>query len=284
MQLTLAQAVMPVLGNALARATSSRPSGGLHRTGRPIHGGSKLEGSFEDTFWRAPAKREGDRQLRALKLSLDEGKRIRREARAEGRMLSVQERLLTQLTDGVVRIYEELTQLARACKGELFPSYETLAERTARSRNSVWRAIGLLEALGFICRQRRFKKVQAEGPGPRYAQTSNVYRLELPAFAEKLLPFWNRPAPKPDDQLQREEDRIIDQAHMLSRLSCRDQARELHVLSDAPNSGLLAVLERLGQAIDDAAERESQIETAPLHRVITMSALKSWPSRPAPHA
>ena len=90
---------------------------------------------------------------------------MRHEIRKEARELSVQERFLTRLTDTTIRIFEELTHLARACKGELFPSYETLAARTARSRNSVWRAIGLLEALGFICRQRRFKKIKAEGPG-----------------------------------------------------------------------------------------------------------------------
>jgi hypothetical protein len=281
MSYTLAQAVLPVLDRALARATYKAPSGGLHRTGRPIHGGSKLEGTFEDTFWRVPAKREGDRQLRALKLSVDEGKRIRREQRSEGREVSLHERLLMSLTDTTVRIFEELTALARACKGELFPSYETLAERTSRSRNSVWRAIGLLEALGFICRQRRFKKIKADGPGPRYEQTSNVYRLELPAFAEKLLPFWHRRAPKPDDQLQREEDRVLEQAHMLSRLSCREQAREIHVLSGSEDNGLLAVLERLGRALDDKIERESQERTAPPNRVLNYDSQQSWPRRPA---
>jgi biotin operon repressor len=284
MSYTLAQAVLPVLGRAIARATTPKTSGGIHRTGRPIHGNSKLAGSFEDTFWRAPARREGDRQLRALKLSVDHGKQLRRKMREEGGELSLHERLLTQLTDTTIRVYEELTALARACKGELFPSYETLAARTSRSRNSVWRAIGLLEALGFICRQRRFKRIQADGPGPRYEQTSNVYRLELPAFAEKLLPFWQRPAPKPDDQIQREEDRILEQAEMLSRLPCRDQAREIHVLSDAKDKGLLAVLERLGRAVDEASERESQEKTAPLYRVIYPKDQQSWPSRPARHA
>jgi biotin operon repressor len=280
MSYTLAQAVLPVLDRAIARATNKRPSGGQHRTGRPIHGGSKLEGTFEDTFWRVPAKGEGDRQLRALKLCVDHGKKLRRDTRSEGRELSFQERLLTGLTDTTVRVFEELTALARACKGELFPSYETLAARTSRSRNSVWRAISLLEALGFVSRQRRFKRLKNEGPGPRYEQTSNVYRLDLPAFALKLLPFWLRPAPKPVDQIQREEERTIEQAYMLSRLSCRDQVREMHVLGDMHDSALAAVLERLAGSIDDAAERESQKRTAPLHRVISTHQM-NWPSRPA---
>jgi predicted transcriptional regulator len=284
MSYTLAQAVLPVLDRAIARATTTARSGSVHRTGRPIHGGSKLEGSFEDTFWRAPAKGEGDRQLRALKLSVDQGKRLRHEMRTEGRELSMHERLLTNLTDTTVRVFEELTALARACKGELFPSYDTLAVRISRSRNSVWRAISALEALGFVSRQRRFKRVKIDGPGPRYEQTSNVYRLQLPEWAQKLLPFWLRKAPKPDDQIQREEDRLTDQAHMLSRLSCRDQAKQLHVLTDANDTGLLAVLERLGASIDAAAERESQKQTAPLNEVIYLQKQPSWPSRPTPTA
>ena len=284
MSYTFAQAVLPVIDRALARATGAKPSSGLHRTGRAIHGGSKLEGSFEDTFWRAPAKGEGDRQLRALKLSLDQGKRLRRSARQDGAVLSGRDSLLAKLTDTVVRIYEELTALARACKGELFPSYETLAERTSRSRNTVWRALTLLEELGFLRRQRRFKRLKTEGPGPRYEQTSNAYRLELPTFATALLPHWLRPAPTPCDQIQREEERALDQAYMRSRLNCRDQVRELHVLGDVADPSLTAILERLASAVDARAERESQNRTAPLNRVIYKEDQQSWARRPAPYA
>lgn len=86
---------------------------------------------------------------------------------------------------------------------------------------------------------------------------SNVYRTFLPRIVRDRLPRWMRPAPLPDDQLQRESDRIEDTAQMLARLSLRDQI-------DATMNGLLAkVLARLGAAIE-TQERESQNHPQPL--------------------
>ena len=279
---TLAEALSPAIDRAVGRLLRKQASGGVHITGRAIRGGSKLSGSFEDTFFRAPAPGEGDRQLRALKLALDNGKTIRREIRRKPRPVTREEDLLMKLTDATIRIYEELVALCRACKGAVYPSYDTLADRTGRSRNTVWRAIAALEALGFLIRQRRFKTIDdAQGAGPRYEQTSNAYRLELPAFAAKLLPRWLRPAPIPDDHAHREEERVLDVAHMFTRLSCRDQAREI---TRGGNAELGRLLESLGAALDERTERESQIGAAPLNRVYNKRAQMSWPSRPARYA
>ncbi len=71
-----------------------------------------------------------------------------------------------------MRVYEDICTLARLNRGRVFPSYDHLTTATALGRATVARAIALLKEIGFLVRQRRFKRV--EGEGPRYKQTSNV--------------------------------------------------------------------------------------------------------------
>lgn len=59
-----------------------------------------------------------------------------------------------------------------------------------------------------------------------------------------------RPAPLPDDTMQREADRIEDTRVMLEGLGCRDLARA--VIADGP---LAKILAKLGAVLDDR-ERE----------------------------
>ncbi len=67
-----------------------------------------------------------------------------------------------------------------------------------------------------------------------------------------------RPAPIPDDTLQREADRVEDTKLMLSRLDCRVLA--LAVIADGP---LAKILAKLGAAVDER-EREYQNDPQPL--------------------
>jgi DNA-binding transcriptional regulator YhcF (GntR family) len=257
---TLGNALNGALAGALAYRPGSRrktKSGAPHPTGARVLRDSVEAGTFEEVFFVPPGKGETDHMLRAARRGLDAGRQLRREARQGLRLLTPVERLLTTLTSASVRVYEEILTLARLNRGRVFPSYEYLAQATSLGRATVARALGILEAIGFLVRQRRFKRIEAEGPGPRYEQTSNAYRAMLPKAVLAYLPRWMRPAPLPEDEIQRLAEQNEELQHMRSGLSCREWA-------DATVNGPLGkVLARLGAALDKQ-ERESQKNTEPL--------------------
>lgn len=238
----------------------ARPRGPVrlpHRSGAPVRRDSIEAGTFEDLFFSVPAKGETDRLLRAARQALDTGRRLRRIERSGERALTGPEALLTTLTAGAVRIFEEVCTLARLNRGRVFPSYDRLSDATGLARATVARGLAILEHAGFLVRQRRFKRLTGNGAGPRYAQTSNVYRPTLPQALLALLPRWLRPAPLPDDQVQREVDRAIATQAMLDGLSCRD-------LALATVGGPLGrMLAKLGAALD-GKQRESHNDPQPL--------------------
>lgn len=243
-------------------AIGASRSGGLHRTGAPVLRNSIEAGTFEEAFFAVPAPGETDRLLQACRRARDAGRRLAREARAGARMLTVTERRLAALTAGAVRVFEEICTLSRLNRGRVFPSYDWLAEATGLGRATIARGLALLEAAGFLVRQRRFERVAGamSGEGPRYRQTSNAYRALLPASVRAYLPRWMRPAPVPDDVLQHEADRREDDAAMLATLSCRE-------LATVQVGGALGrVLARLGARIDQACE--SQNDPQPLNHSI----------------
>lgn len=263
---TLGQASARVLARA-GEGVQAR-SGGLpqlrrmsavHRTGAPVLRDSIEAGTFEDVFFAVPAPGEPNRLLRACRRALDAGRRLRREERAGTRTLTATERTIAALTAGAVRVFEEICTLARLNQGRVFPSYDWLAEATGLGRATIARALHTLDRVGFLVRQRRFKRI--EGEGPRYRQTSNAYRALLPARVISYLPRWMRPVPVPDDQVQHDADRQKAHATMIGTLSCRE-------LATVTVGGLLGkALARLGAQIDDVSGRigcESQIDPRPL--------------------
>ncbi|WP_272800751.1 helix-turn-helix domain-containing protein [Sphingobium sp. AntQ-1] len=214
-------------------------------------------GTFEEAFFAVPAKGETDRLLHVARKTLDAARRLRRDERAGAKELSAAERLIARLTSSAVRVYEEILTLARLNRGQVFPSYDHLADATGLGRATICRALTILEAIGFLARQRRFNRVEGQGPGPRYKQTSNAYRPLLPAKVLSYLPRWLRPAPVPEDEVQRRLDHIEDMQLMLKSLSCRELAE---ATIDGP---LRKILAKLGDAID-RRERESQTGSEPL--------------------
>lgn len=265
---TLGQATAQALSAAAGRGSESRASrrvspgigvrsGGQHRTGAPVLRDSIEAGTFEALFFTVPGKGETDRLLRIARRTLDAGRQLRREARAGDRTLTAAERRIVLLTAAAVRVYEEILTLARLNKGRVFPSYDHLAKATSLARATIARALHILEDIGFLVRQRRFKRVEAQGPGPRYCQTSNVYRPTLPQRVLAYLPRWMRPAPLPDDVVQQQADRTADTAAMLAGLSCRDLA------AVTVGGQLGKMLAKLGASVD-RLERESQIQPQPL--------------------
>ena len=241
-----------VHGGATARRARS---GGLHRTGAPVRRGSVEAGTVEDQFFAVPAKGETDRLLRAARAALDAGRRAKRTARAEGRMLDAAEAALAGLTASAVRVFEEICTLARLNAGRVFPTYDHLARATALGRATVARALAALEAAGFLIRQRRF--CRTTGAGPRYRQTSNLYRPLLPGKLLRFLPRRLRPAPPPCDAVVYQAETAAELAAMRATLSCRE-------LAEVTLGGALGrVLASLGAAID-RAQCESHSDPQPL--------------------
>ncbi|WP_288413758.1 helix-turn-helix domain-containing protein [uncultured Sphingomonas sp.] len=260
MALILAQAIARIGAlDGTRSAVSAEPrvarSGGLHRTGAPVRRGSVEAGTVEDSFFAVPARGETDRLLRAARAALDAGRRAKRTARAEGRMLDAAEAALAGLTAAAVRVFEEICTLARLNGGKVFPTYDHLAKATALGRATVARALAALEAAGFLLRQRRF--CRTTGAGPRYRQTSNIYRALLPGKLLRFLPRSLRPAPLPCDALAHQAEAAAELAAMRATLSCRE-------LAEVTLGGALGrVLASLGAAIDRAA-CESHSDPQPL--------------------
>ncbi len=256
---TFGEATMSALAQAADGRGRGRSTRKPHRTGAPVRRDSIEAGTFEDMFFATPAKGECDRLIRMARTALDAGRRVRREARGQGRMLTGPERLLASLTAGAVRVYEELCTLARLNGGKVYPSYDRLASATALGRATVARALHILEEAGFLVRQRRFRRVEGEGPGPRWEQTSNAYRPTVPKRLLPLLPRWLRPAPVPEDMLQHLADQAEEQERMKAQLSCRE-------LAQLTTGGALGrVLARLGATLDAVLpSRESHHDPEPL--------------------
>lgn len=262
---TLDQAAAMALGS-VKRKRPAR-SGASNRTGAPVLRGSIEAGTFEDMFFAVPGKGETDRLLRQARAALDTGRRLKRAARSEGRGLTAAERPIAALTAGTVRVYETLLTLARLNRGRVYPSYDYLAEATALGRATIARALSLLEAAGFLIKQRRFKKVDAQGPGPRYHQTSNAYRPAEPHGISRFLPRWMRPAPLPDDVVVHEAERIEALGHMRAGLSCRELAEHM------ADGALGKMLARLGASLD-GPQRESQNHPQPQSKFIKQGSIE----------
>ena len=254
--ITLGGAITNMLSGMPVRVTPAR-SGAVRRTGVPVLRNSIEAGTFEDSFFRIPAKGETDKIMRAARKSLDSARALRRIARQGLRKLTKSERALAALTPGAVRVFEELLDLARLNEGKVYPSYEWLAQATELGRATITRAMAILEDIGFIKRQRRFKRVAGDGAGPRYEQTSNAYRMMLPTHIVGLLPRWMRPAPLPVDAEQHHTDQIGTTAAMLATLSCKEFAKV------TIGGSLGKVLARFGAAVD-RAERAAQNNPEPL--------------------
>ncbi|WP_286864074.1 helix-turn-helix domain-containing protein [Sphingobium sp.] len=214
-------------------------------------------GTFEDAFFSRPSKGETDRiYKRAAALSAGRAN-LRARIAHEEREPTPREAAILRFSRNTLAVLEALLRIARVQAGRVYPTLEYLAETVGIGRRTVIRALALLTELGFVLAQRRFKRVEIDGVGPRYKQTSNAYRMLMPAWIEAHLPRWLRPAPLPADVVQQEAERIEQTAAMLSSLSRREYAL-------ATVDGQLGkVLARLGSAID-AKESECQPGLQPL--------------------
>lgn len=254
---TLARASFMAL-DRIERARPRSRSGAANPTRAHVHPNSRRAGTFEDDFFYSYAKGETDRLYKKAVELLKRKNAIRRLARAEGRQLTEDERLVTLITPAAVRVFEQLTNLARTCAGKVFPTWEWIETHTGLSRASVGRGLSILAKMGLLDKQRRCVPIDppADRPKARNAQTSNVYRMSFPNRLARFLPRWLRPVPLPDDLVQRETDRIEEiEAWRLWRTPRQVVAEEIE------DEGLRRVLDSLAIAIE---KQESQKNGQPL--------------------
>lgn len=220
---TIGEITAQLLGRARG---DSRHRGGLHITKRPVHGGSKEAGSLlEEAFYGRLTKASRRAIERGGNMMFEIGRRALRDARKTGRDLTAFERKCIRITGSTLRVLATMLYMDKLFKGRVYPSYEMIADWAVVSRPTVHRALKSLEAAGLLARLRRYVQIEAETVGARSEQTSNAYRLELPAMVRDLIERRFRPAPMPDDEAQRQRDRLTDHATMLSGLSKADYIR-----------------------------------------------------------
>ena len=246
---------------ALDRVTSERArsrSGAPNPTKAHVHPHSRKAGTFEDDFFYSYAQGETDRLYRNAMELLKRKNAIRRLARSEDRQLTEAERLVTLITPAAVRVFEQLTRLARTCAGKVFPTWEWIETHTGLSRASVGRGLAILANMGLLDKQRRCVPIEptADRPKARFEQTSNVYRMRFPNSLVRFLPRCFRPVPLPDDVVQREADRIDEIEAMRLWRSPRQVAAE-----DIDDAGLREVMMRLAIGVE---RQESQKNGQPL--------------------
>jgi hypothetical protein len=176
-------------------------------------------------FWRPTSRQETQRILFAAK-------RFERLHRPPGSRTG-------PLGSVALEVLELLTNLVAFRTGQLDPSLETIMRHCRRSKDAVVTALKNLRAHGFLDWLRRYVPADRDGAGPQVQQTTNAYRLSLPARAAALVGRWFG-APPPDDDSHRRASAAAD--------------AKAQAWSESP---LAAAVERLGQAMKDRQERES---------------------------
>lgn len=251
---TLAQAGFMALERTMRDRPRSR-SGAPNPTRAHVHPNSWRAGTFEDDFFYSYAKGEPDRLYKQAAELLKRKNALRRLARAEERELTEDERLATLITNTALRVFEQLTTLARTCAGKVFPTWEWIEAAAGVSRASVGRALSALARMGLIDKQRRCVPIDApaDRPKARNAQTSNVYRMRFPNRLTRFLPRRLRPVPLPDDVVQVETDR----AEQIEQWRLWRTPRQV-VAEDITDPELRAVLDRLAIAIEGQSQNNGQ--------------------------
>lgn len=217
------------------------------RGGASVRRHSRTAGRCEGVFWRRTDRQE----VRRIVLAARRYELAGRQPGSRNGPLG-----------GVgIEILEFLANLVDFRTGRLEPSIDTLMRRLKRSRDAIVRALRALRTHGFLDWLRRYVSTGNEGRGPQVQQTSNAYRLSLPARALRLLGRLAQPAPAPDDFTHAQEQRrAAIEAHR-ENLSLGELP-----LFDVDDPGLAGALARLGKLVQ---ERESAKRTESISRFIS---------------
>lgn len=208
----------------------------------PVRRHSHTAGRCEGMFWRKTDRQEVSRIILAAK-------RYELTTRQPGARNGA-------LGFVALEVLELFGNLIRYKTGRLDPSIDYLMQKLRRSRDAIVTALQALRRHGFLDWLRRYVPTGREGRGPQVQQTSNAYRLSLPARALRLLGRLGQPAPAPDDHTHAQEARAAElDAHMRT-LSLSELP--LFVIEDDDLAASLARLGKLVQERESAKRTESQ--------------------------
>lgn len=226
------QTVFEALGGAVAR----RPG---RETGQQVHRYSKTPAGREGRFWQPFNPKDVARFLQAAE-KYDRLKRLAHRRERNGRKNGA-------IGHVGMEVLRELLRLIDYKTGRLDPAIATLAQRIGRSIAAVADALKRLKEHGFIDWLRRYVPTGNAGlRGPQVKQTSNAYRLMLPAEVVRGMT-----SPPPQDDSQRRETAAEEGRAMIAALPLDEQPAEM---IDDPE--LARLLGRLGRSIMDN-ERDS---------------------------
>ncbi|SMH26057.1 helix-turn-helix domain-containing protein [Mesorhizobium australicum] len=231
----------------------------VKRTHQPVRRNSHRAGGQEGIFWRPIPKEDRHRIVaaaRKFELVTRHERRATEPNTASGALGLI-----------AVELLEYLVNLADRRSGRLEPSIDYLAAKLCHGRNTIIRALAALRRHGFLDWIRRYVPTGNEGRGPQVQQTSNAYRLFLPARAARLLGRYFHPAPTPADEQQRQQDRATEIETMRASMS----EIERTIADVDPDSSLGAALIRMAEARARCAERESHKGAESLSRFNSMA-------------
>ena len=209
---------------------------------QPVRRGSHRAGRCEALFWRPISRQEIRRVCLAARRFDLLGRRAGRRNGPLGHI--------------ALEILELLAHLVSYRTGRLEPSIAFLMQKLHRSKSAIYDALHALKAHGFLDWLRRYEPTGREGRGPQLRQTSNAYRLSLPARALRLLGLQGRGMPLPDDVAQDLEVRRQELEGVKASLPL-DELAILEV-DDGPLARALAGLGRHVQERESASRSESQ--------------------------
>ena len=207
----------------------------------PVRRQSRAAGRCEGVFWRRTNRQE----VRQIVLAARRYELACREPGSRNGPLG-----------GVaIEVLELFANLVDFRTGRLEPAIETLMRMLRRSRDAIVRALKALRSHGFLDWLRRYVPTGNEGRGPQVKQTSNAYRLSLPARAKQFLGRFGVIPPPPDDHVHAEAERQADtEAH---RASLPLDELALFDVGDNPLGQALARLARSMKQRESARQTES---------------------------
>ena len=209
---------------------------------QPVRRGSHRAGRCEALFWRPTSRQEIRRVCLAARRFDLLGRRAGRRNGPLGHI--------------ALEILELLAHLVSYRTGRLEPSIAFLMQKLHRSRSAIYDALHALKAHGFLDWLRRYEPTGREGRGPQLRQTSNAYRLALPARALRLLGRLLQAPPLPEDVSHAQELQAAEIA--AHRASLPLDALPLFEVEDDRLGRLLASLGRAVQERESAKQTESQ--------------------------
>lgn len=214
------------------------------RTHAPVHRHSKPAGQCEATIWTRTTRQDTRRIVlaaRRYEIAMKQpGKRT-------GPLGAV-----------ALEVLELLANLVDYRTGRLEPSLDTMMRKLRRSRDAIVRGLKALRDHGFIDWLRRFVPTDNEGnKGPQVRQTSNAYRLLMPAKARAALGRYGTPSPLPEDREQAQAERSAELENYRASMTTGD------LLAEIEDDKLRNSLARLRRNIVSKRESAEQTESRP---------------------